>query len=229
LRESPRWLCAGVGLLLSACMLYESGSAPGTVPAACGAERSAADGEPCTCSADCRSESASCFDEATTGMPQGLCARKCTGDAGCDPGFVCASGYCFEGCLSSDDCGSGRSCQATETDEGVGEHGACTFLCDEPEDCTSHNCNVYRNMCLPEGKEPQGAGVGAPCARDADCKSDSCLGGACYTRCDPEYPRCPDDALCVEGLCLPQCTTDADCADYGVKSCFNLESDFFCF
>lgn len=224
----PRLATAALlaALLSPACLLYENGGNP--VPAKCGGERTAVDGGPCTCSADCRSESAVCLDEATTGMPRGVCARQCGATPDCEPGFVCMEGYCFAGCMISDDCGAGRACAPTNVD-GAANRAACTFLCDEDSDCSSGNCNVYRNMCLPQGRVPSGAGVSAVCGRDSDCKSNACLDGACLTRCDRDNPRCPDDALCIEGLCLAECRNDADCSELGTKLCLSLEADSFCF
>lgn len=212
--------------LLSACLLYENGG-KGAVPLKCEAERAAADGAACTCSSDCRSEGAVCLDEATTGMPQGLCARQCVNTPDCDPGSVCLSGYCFPGCLSSDECELGRTCEATPG-SALTSRGACTYLCDEDRDCQSGTCNPYRGLCMPAGKEPQGSGIAESCGRDADCKSNACLDGACMTRCDPTYQRCPDEALCVEGLCLRECQASQDCLALGTKSCVSLEADSFC-
>jgi hypothetical protein len=217
-----------LALTLSACVLYETEDDEKTLPPECGDEHSSPDGGPCTCSADCISESATCFDEYTTGSPQGFCARKCSRSADCDQGYTCEHGYCSQTCQTGDDCGAGRSCQTTEI-VGVASHRYCAPLCDDDSDCRSNDCGEYSNRCLRKGDEPQsGGGVGAVCERNADCRSNMCLDGACFTLCDTSSGACPDDAFCAEGLCLPRCETDADCADYGVKSCNSLDAESCC-
>jgi hypothetical protein len=212
-------------VLLASCGVVLAETADDDVPPGCERRSSALDGGRCHCTSDCVSadDGGLCLDEATTGMPGGVCAHRCATSRDCGSGFECDAGYCFPRCTSGDECEPGRACTPTST-EGT---ATCTFLCDEPSDCESGRCNVYSTLCLGEGEEVAGGGLNAHCTEHDECRSGVCLDGACATRCDPMYQRCPDGGVCVLGLCLEACTMAADCTAPAI--CTDLGAESFCF
>lgn len=182
----------------------------------------------CETTTDCQAldplSGCSLFDQ-TTG--QGSCISVCTlgadtrADCPGDRAQACVNtsqdptaqfGGCFPVCHSDAACGDGLFC-----DLGAGGLGLCTAT------------------------EPPGAGVGAACAEDADCKSGLCLqlqDGAgnpgerfcsafCtfgfLAGCGFDEDATDRDAICLQaaeptgdfgdlGLCFELCDVDSDCA-----------------
>jgi hypothetical protein len=189
------------------------------------------DGQNCACTSDCATAAVGtlCFTEGVTGWAQGFCGHQCSSDRECGTGTICAGRICQAVCRVPDDCGTGRICDFRSADDQL----SCASLCDEDTDCLSGHCNVYSGRCTASIPALTGAGAAGACATNTDCRSDSCVMGACLSRCDSRFQRCPDATRCValegnSGLCLPACASDADCAPYGVKRCVALPDGKFC-
>ncbi len=59
---------------------------------------------------------------------------------------------------------------------------------------------------------------------DYECRGDAdCIGFRCVNRCELEGD-CPVGFRCVDGSCLGECTTQEDCAGFGV--CESLGEEF---
>ncbi|MCC6875988.1 MAG: hypothetical protein IT378_16895 [Sandaracinaceae bacterium] len=156
------------------------------------------DGLPCGCDLDC-AEGSRCITEARSGMPAGICQRSCSTDQDCQSGARCMGGTCLAGCARPSDCPAGRICW--------GYSGVCYPACDEDSDCLGGACDEYRNRC---GAETTGAGLGAPCGANEECRSRACLSGTCSTLCSVSGPACPEAVTCAPfapgddfGTCTP--------------------------
>jgi hypothetical protein len=132
-------------------------------------------------------------------VPRPRCGadQSCPLELGCDQ----AAGLCWRSCLGDADCGPGERCQS----------GRCSGAqaCSSATSCPSGlTCDPVLAICRPEG-----AGLCAPCDRDADCggPTDFCLllgagsfcGRECLTR------ACPADYSCNQALDPPQCVPTA--------------------
>jgi hypothetical protein len=106
--------------------------------------------------------------------------------------------------------------------------GLCRTLCDDDSDCENKSCNPYSGECNLYNQWPHGAGLNEPCRGDDDCSSDQCDPAArvCLTACDPAYQRCPDNALCIDGVCRNACRIPRDCA--ADQSCVHGEAGLYC-
>ncbi len=176
------------------------------------------DGETCVCDDEC--SSSTCFLEAFTGLPQGMCFRECKTSEDCEGSTVCDFGWCAPPCNDNADCESSRVCSKT------GEADACFPLCSSGPDCESGICNPYSGRCSQPGDpEPFGFGTGEDCREDNECKSQFCSKGGCTSFCSVERQGCPDGGICVRtgsgdlGLCFPTCETNGDCRPYAWSNC----------
>ncbi len=172
----------------------------------CASPGSRAAGFHCSCAADCVGDNITCLTEETSGDPRGLCAAPCFGGAACPTGSACGDDVCYLTCTTPADCGPDTLCIT----------GLCLPHCDADGDCLSGHCNGYIGRCLAPGAPIPGLGLDAPCATNAECRSDVCTGGHCTTPCSVAAGLCPDDGICVRasgdvGLCLVPCSTDAPC------------------
>jgi hypothetical protein len=177
------------------------------------------DGYPCACDSDCET-GASCWTEAETGVPGGLCVRLCDPDGNdCAAGYVCSVagdqtfGTCKQTCTVSSDCPPYRACSESEL---------CEALCSAEGDCQSGICDTYTARCVTTTPATTGAGIWARCTFDADCRSGYCspISGRCQTSCQISRLACPESGICAtdgllsdEGICLPRCRSDGSCAD----------------
>jgi|GEM_PF-837156 len=154
-------------------------------------------------------------------------ASDCTVD-GCDPGFTCntGTGLCEEdvvvsgvacgACTNSDECGGGGwKCIP------VGGANICAPPCGTSDDCeTGWTC--FSSQCVPGGFSCDGC-VSDGCDAGQACESNA--GGLCQAAkasCDTcIYDwECGPDAGCHDvgsgaKVCVPRCSTDADCAANG--------------
>src|SRR4029077_4664966 len=105
-----------------------------------GAPRSAKDGWPCGCTAEC-AEGAFCEPETAGRSPGGYCFRACdpTGAAKCGTGAVCpdlglgSTSECIPVCSTTADCPPGQYC----------DDGLCLGFCFGDADCLSGHCDTY--------------------------------------------------------------------------------------
>jgi hypothetical protein len=177
------------------------------------------DAYPCVCDSDCES-GASCWTEAESGVPGGLCLRLCdpAGDD-CAAGYVCSVadgqtvGTCEQTCAQSSDCPPYRACNPS---------GICQPLCSADGDCLSGVCDTYNATCVATQTEPTGTGIWAKCTFDGDCRSGYCspVADRCQTPCQISRSACPESGVCATdfpgpdvGICLPRCKSDGSCAD----------------
>ncbi len=182
-----------------------------TLPGECtGPAGASPDSGACGCNADCAG--GVCATEAEYGWSHGWCNHPCTQDTECGS-LVCDLGACSTPCTLHDNsvCRTGYICDGT----------ACQPVCQSDAECAGGHCDLYRGLCAPT--DAAGAGVGATCSADADCRSHRCNRdgwpeGYCVSFCSVQHPNCPEGAYCRPagfgdyGACTPLCTTRADCA-----------------
>ncbi|MBL90585.1 MAG: hypothetical protein CMH56_02070 [Myxococcales bacterium] len=144
----------------------------------------------------------------------------CDLDTGeCVPGFDCSQNpgicqFCGEA-LEDNDCGLGNAEAYCDEEAGVCRRTAGTCdPCSIDEQCGALGVNNLPNKCV-EGYCAQGCGA---CAAGFQCTAGACIPTAgievCETaiRCSEDL-QCPDGQRCSDyGICLPLCTTDADCS-----------------
>lgn len=205
---------------LTGCVLIES---PGVAPErGCGEKGVAPDDGRCHCDIECQHQKlgSTCLAEYEFGYPGGVCTRRCKVDTDCSPGFICG-GVCLQVCTESSDCAAGRMCRARSPGLSV-----CDASCDEDTDCEGSACNAYRGMCLLFEEKIRGAGLNAPCKSASECRSNTCIAGACLTRCDPSSPHCPEGGVCVDEWCESACAAPENCALN--QSCVETDAGKFC-
>ena len=183
--------CVGCSVCVRACGdgVCTAGEDPCNCPADCPASYPGGPGTPCGSGQDCLAEAA-CLPEASGYPAGGYCTGGPCNPGGpgplCSAGAICvavpfAAAYlCLPSCHADTDCRPGLGCEALpETGPSNGE-----------------------TICW-ESSGDLGAGLGKPCAEDADCMSNVCLqppaGGAsvCSTFCSDLRP-------CKQGMtCAP--------------------------
>ena len=168
----------------------------------CGMQMMDDTGTACAADADCGANGICIQAQMDGTWSGGYCTNACFAPADCGGDSEClavdmqGNAFCFDGCLSNNDCRMGYEC--------VDVGGP--------------------SVCIPE--EPQVAGMtGAACTADADCDAaEGCLlpadgwaGGYCTRGCTTDS-ECPTSSHCEitdpnagQGLCVSDCTTDADC------------------
>ncbi len=209
----------------AACTVFDSGGQT----LVCGAPAAAPTGYPCLCQSDCSAPNSFCLSELEYGFPYGTCSKSCDAQS-CEPGYVCVDGsLCMAPCATAADCPVGRFCATAGASTPY-----CDPLCQGDVECRSGKCNLYSGKCILPSLILSGGGVGAHCASNSGCKSAACLQGACVSRCNPARQACPDGASCVavsanDGLCLPPCNSDADCAALRFSQCTAMSGGKFCF
>lgn len=190
----------------------------------------ATDGLTCTCDADCLA-GATCNPESVGGEPHGFCRRNCKVSASnCVSGSACSptgggNGICRASCAIDADCETTATCSTTSH--------VCFAVCQADAECLGGHCNRYSGYC--EATPSSGLAMGAPCGKNADCKSQYCFVpkgqamGFCTGFCDVRRQGCPDDAPCIDssggadGRCMRPCVVPADCAYLGATA--TCESD----
>jgi hypothetical protein len=161
----------------------------------------------------------------------------CGGECLCANGETCDDGYCVpacsdlgEGCLSTDDCCGGLTC------DGEGDGRVCVFedLCLATGDECESNRQCCSYWCL-SGVCACNIG-GETCEADSECCSDVCVSGYCMDleECpahgDPcvNGECCPGD-VCVNGMCEHAgCEHDADCGTSEFCCCDDGTCDADC-
>jgi hypothetical protein len=169
-------------------------------------------GGPCGCDLDCPAGGI-CATETESGMPNGMCLIECSPDEVAPEGLECRAipGYWiyFPACGEDLACRAGWLCSA----DPVTSAGSCSPQCTSAAECLTGFCNRYTGLC--EGIT-SGAGVGASCTLDEDCKSWSCATngeiGFCWVWCNAAVGGCPEGANCESygeepwddlGVCVP--------------------------
>lgn len=218
-----RSLFVGAASLVASCVVFEN---PVPKDYGCNDKATVADGEACSCNAQCKSAASGgyCFAEGELDLwePRGVCSHECSLDTDCDEGAGCSGRYCYRRCDVSADCSRGRTCFRNH-----GEVSLCIPFCDEHSDCRSGNCNFYSGNCLPDGAEPEGRGLEAECTQNGECKSGYCGDGRCRTSCDRDQQRCPEEAFCnARGYCTLECSKSTGCPDAG--SCRDDDAGVTC-
>ena len=179
-------------------------------------------GDPCRFGGDCAPGS-TCLTESSAGLREGYCsAGPCTSDAQCPTGSHCGlidpstgQGACLADCTADTDCRSeGYACYDADGDAknecwvagtGTGSPGdPCTGYWEcaggPSAQCESESSGAFRQgYCYTVG-----------CTSDADCASGSHCG---YI-----------DANTNEGVCIADCTTNADCRADGY-ACYDADGD----
>lgn len=190
-----------------------------------------------------------CRSGARIGTSQRCTALCSTYRQGCPDDAICVGdsfarlgdtvGACYASCETTADCAPGGICDFEDDVRGDDSNlGAsyCWPFCQEDTDCFSGGCNRYTGTC-DDPLVPDLGGIGDLASDDEDCQSDFALSGICVSFCSVSRQGCPDDAYCANvldrdlGVCLPRCTTSADCTRYGPE--YACDSDdgvnFYCF
>ncbi|MEM9191373.1 MAG: hypothetical protein AAGF12_19535 [Myxococcota bacterium] len=201
----------------------------------CGVAGETSDGFSCECSEECRS--GFCFAEEDAfemqgfGIPGGLCVLACANDGECEPGYACLippgliRGVCSIRCEGPDDCPPANLCESPFD----GTPQVCNPYCQSDEECRGGFCDRWTGSCGATS-DPELGGLGFPCEGAAPCRGRICLNaGFCSATCSVSRQGCPDNGVCVEngsgqGVCLPPCLVDEDCAPYPDATCSFWES-----
>ncbi|UCE59815.1 MAG: hypothetical protein JSU63_20525 [Phycisphaerales bacterium] len=143
------------------------------------------------------------------------CVAECAADADCDDGDECTTDSC-DGCScghSAVDCDDGLFCTGTET-------------CDSQEGCLSGD-----SPCVADLMRDEKTGKCVICLETADCDdADLCTEDECEDNvCVNTDVQCPQDEVCVDGVCREFCTSDAVCDDGDACTDDYCDSDQFCF
>lgn len=218
-----RWVALSC-LLIAGCLFWDVGGKP--PERKCGERGATPDGYHCSCDRDCshHADGAFCDAEYESGSPNGECVHRCDQDNECDDGYVCAFNYCQPLCATRDDCESGRICWFYEELSAA----ICEPRCDRHADCDSGSCNLYSGKCNRYGERPRGAGLNAHCRDPEDCRSAVCSTRShrCLSFCDQDYQRCPDEGICLGGVCRNSCGQPDDCSS--TQSCLESEHGPYC-
>jgi hypothetical protein len=184
-----------------------------------------------SCDSDDVCLSGLCFDEVTTGWPDGLCGQDCS-LVPCPIGSRCFDvgpyDLCLPACSDNDGCRPGYGCfDATASTDTATEPNYCLPNCKDDSQCPdTQTCNAYTGLCEPLGDLARN---GEGCTNDGDCEGQICLteatenfpGGTCVSVCDGEG-LCPGDGICrtipgtnwdLTGYCFDGCTSNADCRE----------------
>lgn len=192
-----------------------------------GTDTTAATGDPCTGVWECPGgDDAACLTLEGSGTVDGMCTELgCTVDADCEAGAHCAAfadgeggtlGVCLPDCAADTDCRAGYACyDADEDASGVTEcwiggtgAGAPGDPCADSRDCAGGGrgrCapNILGGYCFLTGCTMAG-GAGADCPSGSHCSINL------------DATMTPEE----EGICVPDCTADADCPMMGQR-CFD--------
>ena len=189
---------------------------PGTADATCGTGGGACS----SCAADQSCQSGQC----TARPAASTIGNKCSVDADCGAGFICAAsvpggGYCTKDCTANaaacpilstcvatsataklclKSCASSADCRTEHLCFASGSGGLCLPKCARDADCGSSHCDVASGRC-------QASRVGNACASDSECGdkpafcNTSASGGYCSLPCggDPNTTApCPPGSNC---------------------------------
>ena len=171
-------------------------------------------GGACGVTQDCQTTAnltAFCLDEAQYGFPGGYCTQfSCANDTDCPNNTHCFvdSGICMRSCVSDADC--------PRADYACGDIGD------------------GKRTCVPDNRNPSGGAPGASCAANDECQGTIAGAGICYDSALSNWPDdyclatacsvdadCPGMSHCEEGVCFPDCASNADCrAGYQCRDLF---------
>ena len=159
---------------------------------------------PCERDSQCPGVGARCR-QPSEGWPNGYCTLPCVEPDeepclddelfyhNCLPDGTGAA-WCERRCLNGIDCGrNGYTCVGQFPPAGA---GMCIGVCLSDDDCSRGEvCSAESGRCVTS-LPTTGGGIGAPCAANADCRSNECIteinaggypsgfpGGYCVTRC----------------------------------------------
>lgn len=149
-----------------------------------------------------------CNDSCIDVNKDGICdSQACISDPGCDSeGLVrCISATQFQ------------TCTETEPD---------CYKWSDPDSCPQWTqCQadigcVCQNTCETEG---QRACFGEDSIQFRECQRTA---SDCLVWGDPQ--SCPENSVCVEGVCEETCTSDADCSAVGDRRCYSAVKVVIC-
>jgi hypothetical protein len=165
------------------------------VPGVCG-DTVISPGEQCEANTDC-SGGQTCVACA--------CTTPCTTDEDCNQGspggtFVCEDGHCVPGCKTDEDCNQGSPGGTF-----VCEDGHCVPGCHDDMDCEGSAGGAF--MCEN--------GHCVPATTTTTTTTSSTTGHSTTSTSTTLHPctttgDCPV-GVCRDGVCVPECTSDADC------------------
>lgn len=214
------------------------------------------DGKPCLLDTQCAG--GDCLDEATYGMPNGMCSNvaSCTvgSNAGCNGG-TCFAGSTFNTCVAkctgtgisgAGVCRAGYACYDPDLDTTNNNNG-CLPLCTSDTECagsgSGYGCNAWRKRC---GNSDRGLGkYGAACTSGSQCESNLCFtgaqnpGGYCSGPCRGDTKNCGPVGYCDfnssygdnYGYCYQACTASTQCRQASNYNCWTVaqgSSDAVC-
>jgi len=193
-------------------------------------------GAACVRSEDCL-DGLSCLVGDVDGVS--ACTRQCTGDSGCERGYVCrASRGGGRACLpptrdgqrrSGESCASARECRAGLTCVQAGLEGrVCLQPCGTGGGCPAGSRCAPSDAggvayCLPEAREGAACGASVRCEPGSVCLlADPRLGKVCHAACDPDSrsSRCGEGRRCARlssgrGACVAAGRLGEECAERG--------------
>ena len=180
-------------------------------------------GSPCLAGDTCASADLKCLTQPNTGgLTQKLCSRGCGlgTNTNCELPTTCQPSSAFSGfngaCLMPGNqvnhvgaaCGDATTC------------GSGNAICKPPQPATNgnsfwvdgyctQNCATGDPMC-PAGSTCTALNEGPQCTQN--CR----IGLA---DCRPEYACAPIDEIETQGVCIPRCYANSDCADPSTQTC----------
>ncbi|MEZ4459718.1 MAG: hypothetical protein R3E66_08290 [bacterium] len=183
---------------------------------------------------------------APAGVGTGLIGQPCdvVQDCAGGPEAVCINdidwtdGYCtLTECLDPSDCPTGSACVLTKTGEHICAQSCETTSCRDGYECVARFSGLDY-ACLPSGVGT--AQIGEPCANVATCASGQdaiCINetqgwkdGYCTEACSLScgnfslYHCAFYDTASAKGLCVQNCSVDADCRADGY-GCDDRDND----
>ena len=134
---------------------------------------------------------------ANNACVQNHCLPQCTSASSCPTGApFCAQGACVQ-CRSTADCTNNLWCDG----------GSCRPQCTSAGDCTGGRvCDATTRTCV------------LPCSGMC-LNGQACSSSVCYNVCDGSRPCAAGQKCNAMGLCVPECTTTADCAGKPFTTC----------
>lgn len=169
-------------------------------------------GNPIGCQSDADCDAGTC--DTLTGQCSSTCTDCCTTNTDCTGGATCVSGHCKTGsgttCTTVNDCDVAQIC-SNGTCQPYDPSSVCTTDADCPKD---HHCNALGDGSC-QGCLNDGSCINSPNGPKCDDGTGNGPGaGYCYHQCGATAGDCPQGQICDTsrgGLCVPACSTNADC------------------